>query len=56
MATKILIDTRNNKFIQFESKEDKKNRIEYKLDNYDAQHTAFLLSYTPIHKWTINSF
>lgn len=55
MATKILIDTRNNKFIQFESKEDKKNRIEYKLDNYDAQHTAFLLSYTPIHKWTINT-
>ena len=55
MATKILIDTRNNKFIQFESKEDKKNRIEYKLDNYDAQHTAFLLSYTPINKWTINT-
>ena len=55
MATKILIDTRKNINIQFESKEDKKNRIEYKLDNYDAQHPAFLLSYTPINKWTINT-
>ena len=55
MATKILIDTRKNINVQFESKEDKKNRIEYKLDNYDAQHPAFLLSYTPINKWTINT-
>ncbi len=55
MATKILIDTRKNKNAQFESKEDKKKRIENKLDNYDAQHTAFLLSYTPINKWTIGT-
>ena len=55
MATKILIDTRKNINVQFESKEDKKNRIEYKLDNYDIQHPAFLLSYTPINKWTIHT-
>lgn len=55
MATKVLINTINNVNVQFESKEEKKLRIEYKLDNYDAQHPAFLLSYTPINKWSINT-
>lgn len=56
MATKVIINTINNVNVQFESKEEKKLRIENKLrDYYDSQHSAFLVSHTPINKWTINT-
>ena len=53
MTTKTIIDTRKNINVQFERKYNKKRRIEIKTEKYDDNHYGFLVSYTPIHKWTI---
>lgn len=43
MATKVLINTRNNKLIQFETKYQSKLRIERKTDIYDT-HCGYICS------------
>ncbi len=50
MATKVLIDTRNNKFIQFETEYQSKLRIEKKTDIYDT-HCGYICSKQPLSQW-----
>lgn len=54
MATKIIINTRRNKLIQFENKYVKKRRIEVKIENYE-HHCGYIVSTTPLNKWSINT-
>ena len=54
MATKIIINTKRNKLIQFENKFVKKRRIEVKIENYE-HHCGYIVSKTPLNKWSINT-
>lgn len=54
MATKVLINTRNNRFIQFETAYQSKLRIEKKTDIYDT-HCGYICSKQPLSQWKVGT-
>ena len=54
MATKVLINTRNNRLIQFETAYQSKLRIEKKTDIYD-NHYGYICSKQPISQWKVGT-
>lgn len=54
MTTKVLINTRNNKLIQFETKYQSNLRIERKTDIYDT-HCGYICSKQPLSQWKVGT-